>query len=463
MTASSPELHIVIVGAGTGGLCLAHGLKQAGISVAVYERDTSRTRDEGLQGYRLGIDPDGSRALHACLPPQLFDTLIATCARPPEYFNMMTEKRKEVLSTDGWGAEPGADPVNSEKSVSRMTLRQVLLTGIEDIVHFGKKFTHYAASNEHEVTAHFDDGSSATGTVLVGADGTGSPVRRNYLPHARLEDTGMIAIGGKAPLTAATRALLTPKMLDGMTLIFAPKGYGAVIYAMEFPWDADGAPKTGIGSTEAELIARWPGLTFDNTRDYITVSVAGAAKRLPSGIMDMKGPQLHALVGELTRTWHPDLRRLVALADPLSFFPINIRTSMPVPQWPTTNITLIGDAIHTMTPGRGIGANTALRDARLLCQNLTAARDGKAPLLTAIRDYETQMIDYGFDAVKKSRKQMTASNPIHTPVIGRAMLATMRTTMRAINHIPPVKNGMARAQRADRGHDRTSDLAKAQR
>ena len=105
-----------------------------------------------------------------------------------------------------------------------MTLLQVLLTGIEDIVHFGKKFTHYAAPNEHEVTAYFDDGSSATGTVLVSADGTGSPVRRNYLPTARLEDTGMIAIGGKAPLTAETRALLTPTMLNGMTLIFAPKG-----------------------------------------------------------------------------------------------------------------------------------------------------------------------------------------------------------------------------------------------
>jgi len=48
---------------------------------------------------------------------------------------------------------------------------------------------------------------------------------------------------------------------------------------------------------------------------------------------------------------------------------------------------------------------------------------------------------------------------MYTPVIGRAMLATMRTTMRAISHVPPVKNGMARAQRADRGHDRTSDLA----
>ena len=453
MSAPASGLHVVIIGAGTGGLCLAHGLKRAGISVAVYERDTTRTRDEGLQGYRVGIDPDGSRALHACLPPQLFDTLVATSARPPRYFNMLTERRSEVLSTDGWASEPSADPVNSEKSVSRMTLRQVLLTGLEEAVHFGKTFTHYEAADGQGVTAFFADGSSATATVLIGADGTNSPVRRQHLPQARLEDTGMIAIGGKAPLTAETRALLTPKMADGLSLIFAPKGYGSVIYVMEFPWDTNGAPKTGIGSTDADLISRWPGLAFDNTRDYITVSFGAAAKRLPAGIMDMKGPQLHHLVGELTGSWHRDLRQLITLADPLSFFPISIRTSVPLPQWETTSITLIGDAIHTMTPGRGIGANTALRDARLLCQNLTAARDGQLPLLTAIRDYETQMIGYGFDAVKKSRKQMTASNPVHTPVIGRAVLAGMRTSMRIINHLPPVKNSMARAQRADRGHD----------
>ena len=453
MSAAEPVFHVVIIGAGTGGLCLAHGLRRAGISVAVYERDTTRTRDEGLQGYRVGIDPDGSRALHACLPPQLFDILVATCARPPQYSNMLTERRAEILSTGGWAGPPGADPVSSEKSVSRMTLRQVLLTGLDDIVHFGKAFTRYEPDGQ-KVTAFFADGTTATGTTLVAADGTGSAVRRQYLPDARLEDTGIISIGGKAPLTAQTRALLTPKMLHGLSLILAPKGYGAVIYAMEFPWDADGAPKTGIGSTDASLSARWPGLAFDNTRDYITIGFGGAAKRLPAGVMDLKAPELHQLVTELTRTWHPDLRQLIALADPLSFFPINIRTSVPVPQWQTTNVTLIGDAIHTMTPGRGVGANTALRDARLLSQKLTAARDGQVPLLAAIRDYETQMIGYGFDAVRKSRKQMTASNPIYTPVTGRALLATMRTMMRIINHIPAAKNAMARSERAGRGHDR---------
>jgi 2-polyprenyl-6-methoxyphenol hydroxylase-like FAD-dependent oxidoreductase len=453
VSAAASELHVVIVGAGTGGLCLAHGLRRAGISVAVYERDTARTRDEGLQGYRVGIDPDGSRALHACLPPDLFDVLVATCARPPEYFNMLTERRGELLSTGGWAGPPGADPVSSEKSVSRMTLRQVLLTGLEDVVHFGKTFTRYESDGQ-TVTAHFADGTSAAGTVLVAADGTGSAVRRQYLPDARLEDTGIISMGGKAPLNAETRRLLTPKMLNGLSLILAPKGYGAVIYAMEFPWDADGAPKTGIGSTDADLIARWPGLAFDNTRDYIAIGLGGAAKRLPAKVMDLTGPELHRLVTELTRAWHPDLRQLIALADPLSFFPINIRTSVPVPQWETTNVTLIGDAIHTMTPGRGVGANTALRDARLLCRKLIAARDAQTPLPAAIRDYETRMIAYGFDAVKKSRKQMTASNPIYTPVVGRALLATMRTMMRTINHIPRVKNAMARSERADRGHDR---------
>jgi hypothetical protein len=35
------------------------------------------------------------------------------------------------------------DPVFSEKSVSRMTMRQVLLTGLEDVVKFDHVFDHY--------------------------------------------------------------------------------------------------------------------------------------------------------------------------------------------------------------------------------------------------------------------------------------------------------------------------------
>ncbi|MCZ4097848.1 FAD-dependent monooxygenase [Streptomyces sp. So13.3] len=448
MSAPTSTLHVVIIGAGTGGLCLAHGLKRAGVSVAVYERDA--TRADGLQGYRVGINPDGTRALRDCLPPDLYATFLATCARPPEYVNFLTEGRKEVLSLDGFKSD---DAVDSEKSVSRMTLRQVLLTGLQDIVHFGKTFKRYRTNDDGSVTAFFEDGSSVDGTVLVAADGSNSRVRRQYLPHARLEDCGPIGITGKVPVTDETVALLTPKMRRGISMIYAPKGVFCIYHAMEFPWDADGAPKDGIGSSDAELLGQWPGLTFDNTRDYINWGYVTRAKRLPDDTLKMKGPDLYRLVNERTTDWHPDLRKLFELADPNSCFPIKIRTAVPIPQWETTHVTLIGDAIHTMTPGRGVGANTALRDARLLCRMLVAAHEGREPLLAAIRDYETKMIEYGFDAVKESRKSGGGTGP-DQPFVGRILLAALRTTMRVVNHLPALKRRLADSDRSYRGHGR---------
>ncbi|MCZ1010830.1 FAD-dependent oxidoreductase [Streptomyces lydicus] len=444
-------MHVIIMGAGTGGLALAHGLTRAGISCAVFERD--RTRGGGLQGYRVGIDHDGSRALSRLLPPPLFDTFTATCTRTPDRFNIFTEKYQEVLSLSGF-ARASADGAGAERSVSRMTLRQVLLTGLEDLVHFDKVFTRYDNNPDGTVTAHFEDGTSTTGDVLIAADGTNSRVRRQYLPHARLKDTGVIALGGKVPLTDQTRALLTDRTIDGVNIVQAPGGYSQVIHVMQFPWDTDGAPKSGIGASDAELINHWPGLQFDNTRDYIGIGINAAAHKVPADVLQMDGHQVHALFRKLTRAWDPRLRKLAELVDPSTCFPINIRTSVPIEQWPASNITLIGDAIHTMTPGRGVGANTALRDAELLCRNLTAHRDGTMSLLDAVGDYETQMTDYGFDAVKKSLAQMRGTDPIHKPVIGRAVLAGTRTAMRAVNHLPPLKRKMTASMQAYRGHDR---------
>ncbi|MFF5212674.1 FAD-dependent oxidoreductase [Streptosporangium sp. NPDC000396] len=443
-------MKVIVIGAGTGGLCLAHGLKQSGIDVAVYERD--RTRRDGLQGYRVGIDPDGNRALHACLPKDLFDTFVATCARAPRYGNMLTERLTEMLSLDS--GPVSTDPLKSEKSVSRMTMRQVLLTGMEDVVHFGKVFTRYTHEDDGTVTAHFEDGTTATGDLLVAADGSNSRVRRQYLPHARLEDSGLVGVTGKLLLTEETRRLLPPKVIEGVSMVFAPGGYNCVLHVMEFKWDHAGELKNGIGGDDAELLAAWPGLNFDNTRDYIMWGFAGATRNLPADVLSRKGPELHRMVTELTGRWHPNLRKLFAMTDPTTCFPLSIRTSVPIPQWETSNVTLLGDAIHTMTPGRGVGANTALRDAALLRRNLVAVRDGEKGLLEAVRGYETKMIEYGFDAVVKSRQQMSGDDPIHRPVLGRLMLAVMRTGMRVVNHLPPVKRRMAEAQARYRGADR---------
>lgn len=157
--------------------------------------------------------------------------------------------------------------------------------------------------------------------------------------------------------------------------------------------------------------------------------------------MDPRGEDLIRLVLDMTPGWHPNMRKLFALADPGSCFPIDIRTSVPIAPWKSSNTTLLGDAIHTMTPGQGVGANTALRDAALLCRHLVAAHHDAKPLREAIGDYEAEMIPYGFARVADSLAQNGSSgnDPLHKPVIGRVMLAATRTYFRAVNHIPAVQ------------------------
>ena len=443
------NLSVIIVGAGTGGLCLAHGLKRAGIAVNVFERD--RTRKDGLQGFRVGIDPDGCRALDANLPPALYETFLATCAVSPQWFNMLSEHYGELLSLK---PSPPRDPRHGERSVSRMTLRQVLLTGLEDVTHFDKVFSRYEQHPDGKVEAFFEDGSSAVADLLVAADGSNSRIRRQYLPQAGMDDTLIRSIGGKVPATPETLALLTPKIHRGVTLILAPGGFGAILHVMEFPWDEAGAPKQGIGATDADLIAQWPGLRFDNSRDYISWGIWAAADKFPEDLRAMNGNALLALSQRLTATWHPDWRKLLAASDPNSLFPVVIRTSVPIEAWTPSSVTLLGDAIHTMTPGRGVGANTALRDAALLTRHLQAVQEGRSGLVAAIGAYEAEMRRYSAEAVERSRRQMDGRTAIHKPVIGRILLACQRTTMRLINVTPPLKRKMLRSLEGLRGGER---------
>src|SRR5690348_10655263 len=88
--------HVVIIGGGLGGLTLEQGLRKAGVSVAVYERD--RTVTSRLQGYRVHINPAGSRALHACLPPHLFEAFDRTCGASGRAFHFLTEHMGTLLS-----------------------------------------------------------------------------------------------------------------------------------------------------------------------------------------------------------------------------------------------------------------------------------------------------------------------------------------------------------------------------
>ncbi|WP_214326382.1 FAD-dependent oxidoreductase [Nonomuraea sediminis] len=378
--------HIAIIGGGIGGLCLAQGLKKAGHPVTVFERD--RTPGDRLQGYRVHIDPNGARALRDCLPAHLWQAFLDTAGVSGQDFGFLTEKMDQLLLIE---TAKAADPADDHHSVSRITLRQVLLSGMQDVVRFGKTFERYERLADGRIRLLFEDGTSETADIVVAADGGNSRVRKQYLPHAQRVDTHITTVAGKFPLTPQTKRLVADRLVAGPNSVIPPVGMGLFCAPHEL---GDDAPRTGIGSTEQA------GALMDNTSSYVLWAFGATIDRFPSNISQMSGKELKDTVARMIQTWHPDLRKLVDLSHPDTVTLLPIRTSIPIEPWQATNITLLGDAIHSMTPMRGIGANTALRDARLLHQALTSGQDP----VRAIAAYEEQMREYGFAAVRDSMK-----------------------------------------------------------
>src|SRR5262249_54234423 len=65
---------------------------------------------------------------------------------------------------------------------------------------------------------------SATGRVLVGADGVGSTVRRQYLPHPRVVDTGVVAVGGRLPIVERPDDQVPRVLTTRMNNVLPPGG-----------------------------------------------------------------------------------------------------------------------------------------------------------------------------------------------------------------------------------------------
>jgi salicylate hydroxylase len=433
ITGAKPApLHVIIIGGGIGGLTLAQGLKKCSISFAVYERD--RTPIDRVQGYRVHINPTGSAALHECLPPHLFDTFVRTCGKPSQGIHFVTERMKVLFALNTSNAPKRFGAVAQHRSVSRITLRQVLLSGLEDVVHFGKTFVRYEEAPTGRIIAHFEDGTTAEGDVLVAADGGGSRVRRQFLPHAERIDTGFVGIAGKVFLDDESRNRIAPLLGNGMTLASGKGGYSLFVALQEI----DGVVGDDLGRNAAPVAD----LHFDNSRSYLMWAFGARREKLgldECDIDEMSGRELRSIaLGVMAaRSWDERLQTLVRLANADTINALAIRTSVPIAAWQTRRVTLLGDAIHSMTPYRGIGANVALKDALRLRDALVAAVGHNRPLLEAIHHYESDMVAYGFRAVRTSLRAMNRAM-IENPL----QLALSRAALGIIDRVPTFKRWM---------------------
>ncbi|WUH97802.1 FAD-dependent monooxygenase [Spirillospora sp. NBC_00431] len=358
---------ILIAGAGIGGLALAQALRRGGLDVAVHEQDPDpRTRG---QGYRIHIDANGNSALRACLPPETFDLVRDTSGVNDDVMGAYTHQLEQVMVQHFPGITD--DLITN---VDRYTFRQGLLSGLDDAVHFGHTVSGYRITGSGRVRVEFAGGGGDEGDLLVGADGVGSAVRRQFLPDAEVRDVGLRCLYGRLPLAGAA--------------LPAAVGRG-------FNWVSDG---TGRGAGFAPV--RFRSSPY-GVPDYLMITLLASPERL--GVPDerlfaLAPERLWELTVEKTATWHPEFREIVARADRDSFIPIAIRAGRRVPAWEPGPVTLLGDAVHAMPPTGGVGANTALQDAETLAAELLADK----PLAEAVAAYERVMLPRGFDTVDGS-------------------------------------------------------------
>jgi 2-polyprenyl-6-methoxyphenol hydroxylase-like FAD-dependent oxidoreductase len=396
------HVDIAVIGGGPGGLTLAQGLKKHGFEVAVFEKDRART--DYVQGFRMRLRQRGIDALTQNLPGDLLEAFFATLGVAPTE-NVLLDERFERITGEGWAGR-GEDDTHPEKSVSRITLRQILLSGLEDVLQIAT-FSSYEEQPDGSVIAHFEDGSSIRAGLLVGADGVASRVRKQLLPHASFVDTGVRRLAGKMTLQRAAELGIDPILTQTNASIRSREGHSLMVTSHRVSPEA--YRRFGLIGQDDATHAKLGGFHFDNTTSYLWWNTAYGMNEIAADdeLADMDGGALlDALVGKIAH-WDRRIVALIRHTDPSTVAMLKVRSSVPVSPWQTRpGVTLLGDAIHAMTYFRALGANTAIFDTGVLVRELVAAREGSKSRLEAVRDYERIMLEHGTAAVTGSLEAM---------------------------------------------------------
>ncbi|NTY62010.1 FAD-dependent oxidoreductase [Mycolicibacterium sphagni] len=309
---------ISIVGAGLGGLTLARVLHVHGIPTTVYEADSAA--GARTQGGQLDIhEHDGQRALKAA---GLTDEFRAIIHEGGEASRVLDPHGTVLLDQpdDGEGGRP---------EVLRGELRQILLDSLPpEAIRWGHKVAEVRTRRDARHELRFTNGSTATSTVLVGADGAWSKVRE-VLSTAEPEYIGTVFIE---------------------TYLFdVDRRHSAAAHAVGRGAMYATTPGRGIlAHREAgNVIHTYVQLTRDpQWIDDIDFTDAAAATARVAAEFDSWATELTALITEADSA--PVPRMIYTL-------PIGHRWER------TPGVTLIGDAAHLMPPG-GDGANLAMLD-----------------------------------------------------------------------------------------------------
>ncbi len=325
-----------------GGLTAAIACARRGLDVAVYE--AAATLGEVGAGLTLGR---GAQHVFRALGMQ---AAVAAIACPGGSLPFVHYRGGHILfgARDPGNGGPDDGAADIVRHCYRADLQRVLLSEAARLnipVYTGRALMRIDQSSD-AVTAHFVDGSSARGAVLIGADGVRSVVRAALLPGDAPRFTGHVAYRFLVPAHAAA-----PFMDLGRSAIF-------------------------IG----------PQRTF-NRYTMSGGSVVNCAGLVESGEAVPEGWSTPAPRSEMEAAfagWHGDVGGLIGCASAAIKWGLYDRA--PLEQWSAGRVTLLGDAAHAMLPFLGMGAAMAIEDGYVLARALA----DEADVLDALARYEQE-------------------------------------------------------------------------
>jgi salicylate hydroxylase len=326
MSESPGKPHVLIVGAGLGGLAAAAAMLGRGIDVDVYEQ----APELGEIGAGISVSANGTAVLFALGLEQEI-----------RYWGVPAGNRELRLWNTGqtWSLfSRGGPPAEVRYRYPMFTLHRVDLLNIlikavrrlkPNAIHLSKRCITFDQQNGG-VRVRFEDGGSAIGDVLVGADGIHSHVRKLLFGPASPRFTGQVAWRGLASLAS---------LPEHQRRIAQTTWMGPTAHVSCYP------------VRRAELF------NFVGQVDHSDWQVESWIEEgtVEECLADFEG-------------WHDDIRRMITNNTRLYKWGMFLRD--PLQRWTEGHVALLGDACHSMLPYLGQGANSTFEDAYVLARCL---------------------------------------------------------------------------------------------
>jgi 2-polyprenyl-6-methoxyphenol hydroxylase-like FAD-dependent oxidoreductase len=302
-------------------------LRKVGITSTLFE-----ARPQALPlGGGLVIAPNGMNVLAELA---LADRVKArgTLALENRFY---TEAGRRLASYSNGGTRYGEPAV----ALTRDDLHGLMLAECASraiTVRYRKHLVEVERANGKKVVARFEDGTSAEGDLLVGADGVLSRTRASVFPDAPAPVfAGAVGVGGIAP-SAAVPAL-TAEDKQSLTFTFGARGLFCYCGTRggDVMWWSNLCRAHALGPRELE---------------------GHANEWVRKELLDLFG------------SYHAPIATLIeASSAPVT---LNLYDVATLPRWHDGRVVLVGDAAHAVSPSSGQGASLALEDAMDLAKRL---------------------------------------------------------------------------------------------